>query len=368
MIKAFLTSAILLTASSSWAVGPCDLAYQVSGNLGEMMTKYQSSDISQLMIDLEKECSLETRIKALRLKMDVESNQLYKAMKYVDARFYSSAKNVKPVSKIYQTTKAAGKLPLNEQSDIIWQNFVLGYSALPAETQLLKNGETITSEMLKRIHKGFYQLSNEVGDFAHEPHPGTFFHERTPKEKDQKAWWSQNINQEIINDVHSINSDALNWGLLKDTRPVNEIPIYLIRVTETEVFRANSSEHKALIANVLNFTNDYLKIINSVYQLEPKVGLPLLSPMRLAIYAQKTFVSIHPFIEGNGRTSRFLQDMIMSYFDLPAINSGELMNVDTLMPFDDYYNLALDKTEEMLARMEFCARNPKSKDYDCERL
>ncbi len=51
----------------------------------------------------------------------------------------------------------------------------------------------------------------------------------------------------------------------------------------------------------------------------------LLEKMKTAIYAHFNLARIHPFIDGNGRTSRALQDIILDYygFPLPIINNGE---------------------------------------------
>lgn len=51
----------------------------------------------------------------------------------------------------------------------------------------------------------------------------------------------------------------------------------------------------------------------------------LIENMKTAIYAHFNLVRVHPFIDGNGRTSRALQDIILNYygFPLPIINSGE---------------------------------------------
>jgi hypothetical protein len=368
MFKFLIGTIVAFSAAQALAIGPCELSNQVNGDLGGMLSRYSSTDIGQLTTDLMRECGLEARLKTLSTKMNVEKNQLYKAIKYVDRGFYESARNVKPVSKIYQTTKAAGKLPIDQQSDEIWQNFVMGYSQMPAETERLKNGQKISFEMLKRVHKGFYQISTEVGDFAHEPHPGEFFHERIPMEKNQSPWWSQTITPAIVADVQSINADAQAWGLLNGSKPVNEIPVYLIRVTDKEVFRPNSSEHKAILNNLVHMINESLAVIDSGYQALPSAGVPPMSPMRLAMYSQKVFVSLHPFIEGNGRTSRFLQDLILNYFEMPSASSGDLMNADTLTPFATYYDMAMSKTEELISRLEYCAKNPKSNNYDCQEL
>lgn len=53
----------------------------------------------------------------------------------------------------------------------------------------------------------------------------------------------------------------------------------------------------------------------------------LINKVESAIYAHLHFVRMHPFIDGNGRTSRILQDIILDYNQIPVpiIKSGERM-------------------------------------------
>jgi len=65
-------------------------------------------------------------------------------------------------------------------------------------------------------------------------------------------------------------------------------------------------------------------------------------------------VQVHPFSEGNGRTSRFIQELILTSLGLPHGASGTLMNIDVYSPPENYYVTAMQKTEELIGRMESC--------------
>lgn len=98
---------------------------------------------------------------------------------------------------------------------------------------------------------------------------------------------------------------------------------------------------------ILAFIRINLKMYNS--------GRAVLSPIELAVIAQKWFVSIHPFADGNGRTSRVLQDLILAHFDLPFAPAGDLQN-DALMSVDNYIELTYSKIENMLNTLDACSK------------
>jgi hypothetical protein len=57
-----------------------------------------------------------------------------------------------------------------------------------------------------------------------------------------------------------------------------------------------------------------------------KAGKNDISPMELMADAQRWFVAIHPFGDGNGRTSRYVQDLFSHYFGLPFFRGGNLQD------------------------------------------
>jgi hypothetical protein len=99
----------------------------------------------------------------------------------------------------------------------------------------------------------------------------------------------------------------------------------------------------------------------------------LLTPMEVGYLAQKFYVGVHPFAEGNGRTSRFILELFMTSFDMPHGSSGDLMSNDVLMTFKDYYQLAYDSNGRLINNMIQCIdqykkNNPAEIDYNCRIL
>lgn len=82
-------------------------------------------------------------------------------------------------------------------------------------------------------------------------------------------------------------------------------------------------------------------------------GEPKLAPVELAAVVQKWFVSVHPFADGNGRTSRGIQELIMANFGLPFVPGGDLQN-DAMEDVDVYIENTYKKVDSMLTELEMC--------------
>ncbi len=81
---------------------------------------------------------------------------------------------------------------------------------------------------------------------------------------------------------------------------------------------------------------------------------PVLSPIEFATFTQKWLVSMHPFSDGNGRTSRAVQDAVLANFDMPFAPAGDLQN-DVEIEFETYLENTYTKIEGMLNSLEGCA-------------
>ncbi len=84
-------------------------------------------------------------------------------------------------------------------------------------------------------------------------------------------------------------------------------------------------------------------------------GEPVLAPIELAAVVQKWFVSTHPFADGNGRTSRGIQELIMANFGLPFVPAGDLQN-DAMEEVEKYVENTYTKLDSMLTELEMCIK------------
>lgn len=103
------------------------------------------------------------------------------------------------------------------------------------------------------------------------------------------------------------------------------------------------------VAKEMEWITQFIKMNLDLY----KKGTPVLSPMELAAIVQKWFVSVHPFSDGNGRTSRAIQDIILTNFDMPVVPGGDLQD-DATAVYEDYIKETYDKTKKILSALELC--------------
>lgn len=87
-------------------------------------------------------------------------------------------------------------------------------------------------------------------------------------------------------------------------------------------------------------------------------GRAAASPIELAAFVQRWFVTIHPFSDGNGRTSRAVQDVLLAGFAMPFAPAGDLYN-DATTEWESYLEQTYKTMESMLTVLENCA----SEDY-----
>ena len=119
-----------------------------------------------------------------------------------------------------------------------------------------------------------------------------------------------------------------------------------------------------LVPSNLNWMRVLLKAILKHEQ----TGHLVLTPVALSSLMQKWFVTVHPFADGNGRTSRAIQDLILEYYDLPFAPAGDLQN-DALSEFEPYVELTYSKIEGMLSKLESCYAeydSGKSVSFECK--
>lgn len=340
--------------------------------------EFYQADFSQIrpyIAKLKKECELATKYNSLNENLRTKHNinltdvSEYQAIRFVQRSWLGQGEYAqKPVELIYQIFKTQYALPLNQQSGAIWDDWAVGIKQLEPVIESFKNGETFDLAALKKIHRGlfpFYPMIDEHGDFAHDPNPGVL--KATYSAALDSYWWTLEKEADILSAkkvVEHENEYYQRLGLLTPApKGLPDFVSHILDVRET-TSRDGQSKVTALFSgsSVVNRQNVEL-ILNMVDTLikQARAGQPMIwkrmlfTPGELAYFVQQAYVRVHPFYEGNGRTSRFLQELILRTFSMPHGASGDLMDIDALTTSTDYYKTAIEANVKLLDKMQRCA-------------
>ena len=79
------------------------------------------------------------------------------------------------------------------------------------------------------------------------------------------------------------------------------------------------------------------------------------TPLQLVADLQRRYIAIHPFHEGNGRMSRFIQDMLLQLFNLPPSPAGDLQS-DVLTTNAVYRKETAEAFKLAMRNLESCLK------------
>lgn len=347
---------------------------------------------------LTKECSLQQDFKSvqdrMKNKFDLSLEEIaeYQAMRYVVRKDYEIAKmQGLPVQKIYQIHNSQYLLPYDQRSTIIWDNWIRGIEQLETAREKFTQGSPFTIADLKYAHMNFYKLSDEQGDAANDPSTGIF----KPESPEDNYWWSFNDENEANQAktiVANINKSFSDMGIPVKTGNSTIDNILDVRMAIKKnspnqefvyaIYSGNSQVNQKNIENILTFMNKMFDQARGNNHMMWRGKL--MSPMELAYFVQKFYVAVHPFNDGNGRTSRFLAELLLTSFELPHGSMGDLMGDDVLVTNEDYYNRAVAANSKLLEKVSACGKEykaftnifvkkakdivPQNLSYDCQIL
>ena len=375
MKKMIVATTIALSSYSALATtGVCYIADQpLPANIN-----MSSQEIQDYSNKLKSECDLSLRAMNVSLKLEergapIEMVTQYQAMRFVRTVNYNESKMAElPIEKTYQIKKENYSLPVGQRSTVIWDNWIEGIKSLEKAKFIVFRGNNFKVDDLKTAHIGFFQKSDEVGDYAHAPDKGVF----KPVNEDDNYWWDFRTSQESLETqtaVSEINAFYRKIGLVDITKPSRiynvlrvglGVPKQLADGTKsaTEVVDAiyggDSRANMEHVNNILEFMNTTLQQGLAGKHMVYKGRL--FTPAEVAFLTQQFYVQVHPFSEGNGRTSRLMQELILTTLGLPHGSSGDLMDIDVLTPFPKYYRTAMDSTANLVSSMQSCLEEYKT--------
>lgn len=364
---------LLWTTSSLASLSPCDLLEQKEYF---RVTGANVSKIIELGEKLKKECQISQRFSRIRDQLthyDVDINHvsIYKALQFIHIWAYEMVGKKQGIDFpfIYQKVRNPPKDYIRTR--LVWDNWSYGHQKLENYSGKLKQGHKINLQDVLQSHKDFYFLSQDVGETEHEPRPGEL---KSYGTYNDYPWWSvvQKEEQARIKRVFNrINGQMRRWELLPETQlkdlQGNKLD-WLITIENGNVYISDPKLARKHLEIWVDFFNTYSSYIRNGYVEEIKVEYPVLSPLEFATFIQKWFVTIHPFYDGNGRTSRLWQDVVLSSYQLPLLPSG-LLSEDVDISFQDYYQKALSELEKTLLTLERCVdeyKKGQAISYDCK--
>ena len=159
-------------------------------------------------------------------------------------------------------------------------------------------------------------------------------------------------------------SPLISYSALGSVGSVVDCPV--TNTVNGHIFYTDSQNVESELSKLLAFADEKF---NEFMKGE---GAADYSPLDFIADFQRWFVAIHPFGDGNGRTSRFLQDYLLSKFGLPLAPGGRIQN-DVLMEkgaYQDLFKTEMERTVEMLKGCEeeidaLGTSNPESLSCDC---
>ncbi len=364
VIKSSLLMASLFTSLTANAIADSCTLLRTAVPSGVNMSQ---GDIEWYQLKLQKECDITMKYRNARAQLQqnfgvsIENLNEYQGMRFVRRVNYNESKYQNlPIEKTYQIKKTDYLLPVEQRSSVIWDNWMAGLTQLPQSREKLLSGGQFSVEDLKRVHKGFFTLSKEEGDAAHAPDEGTF----KPEAENDNYWWDfkdETEGRNALNVVTEVNEHYRSLGLIPtladggDYTDVLKVKKAINPKTGLEVWAIYSGDsriNRTHVKTILNFVNTMTS--QALTGNHMVWNGKLLSPVEVAVLAQKFYVGVHPFSEGNGRTSRFIQELFMTAFDMPHGSSGDLMDNDVLMTFSEYYHLTLNETLSVVRNVEGC--------------
>lgn len=364
-MKNLITISILMASAASALAS--SLVCQIAATPVPASVNMSTQEIQSYQQKLKSECNQSLRYLNMannffNYGVSLENVNLYQSMRYIRRYDYERARMVNmPVPLIYQTDD--NNKPIDQRTTLVWDNWMKGISQLETEKYSIAKGMSFIKDDLVRVHIGFYQYSDEVGQYAHDPMKGVF---KKPTDNDGSWMLLRNQQEEVETTATfaEINNFYKRIGLIDTHRDPSIYDVLRIKPTTDKngqpilgVYGGDTRANMEHVRNILNFMNIMLR--QGILGYHMAYNDRLFTPGEVAYIVQQFYVQVHPFSEGNGRTSRFMQELILTMMGLPHGSSGDLMEIDVYSTFPSYYQTAMTKTNEVLNEMENCYQSYK---------
>jgi prophage maintenance system killer protein len=344
---------------------------------------YQASACDKAVAKFPRDCKIQDRylkLKSQLAKSAIDINELaeYRALRMIDRGSWEKAKvTLTPVNQIYKPA------PLTWE---IWDNGIRNIFGKTSFKGVLFGEYPLNETMMKVMNMVLLTRGEQNVKDSHtdrKVQPGNL-----RKKTDKTVGFCSDGKEDHRSLIAASNASSLRfqskWESAMGTSLAQLVSVRYAGVQPTETaqfgsemsvgnFGCDRTNRTSVFVNYLPSGAVAERLQWFVTFVEENLNTyrnnkPVLSPIEFATYTQKWLVSIHPFSDGNGRTSRAVQDTILANFDMPFAPAGDLQN-DVEVEFETYLENTYSKIEDMLQRLESCAdlkmRNAETP-YQCK--
>lgn len=354
-----VSCSVLLITKVALAAGPLVCEWQ---NL-KVTESINKNALKSYYAKLESECDYTKSMMKVSQKLaaagrPMERLNYYQGLRYVDRYSFEKARkeNV-PLNVVFQIRKEDYEVPVSQRSHLVWDNWSKGINTLPTVKQQLLNGQTFNLEFFKQIHRSFY-TADESGEYGMVLGPGTI-----KSAKDAEISWDLKTDEaQISENVDIINHMYLALGLEPQPFAAQGFTQIMV-VQEGKLKPSHPAYSETHIKNLLSFLDH---MVQNIRERKPLVwNGTIFTPRELALFVQQTIVRIHGFHDGNGRTSRYMQDLVLALFDMPFMPSGDLQHDDMTSLSNNYYEAATRASNHQVQALDAC-RDQSNQNFNCQ--
>lgn len=332
--------------------------------------QFQQSDPRKAML-YKKDCEIQDRYAKVQtffseIGINVAEVAEYRLLRFVDRTSYERAReNEKSPAQIYDPAPMTWEV-WDTGTRTIFGNDNLSFVLFKNDGNDYLNFSNFNTVLLKNA-KGDISRNHLSGKNEPDAVPGIY----RKSGAGQVGWTSYNPldKDKVTASQHSIYMAQSNWEATMGSSFSTFVKHYKGHTPEQATFVVNMSVNtidadKSFVAFAssdmvpaqISWLNSFVKANLERY----RVGKPVMPPIEFSALVQKWLVTIHPFSDGNGRTSRAAQDMILANFKMPYVPGGDLQN-DVLESFDKYVDQTYAAIESMVTKLEVCAEEYRQK-------